>query len=108
MLHTLADDRIDQSHSFVVAIDQDFARHGAVGERHEAGNEPRVQRAEIAQGVPDVGRGCVDEDFFVNGGHGMSPCLKEDRCSTVIASEAKQSISLLAETWIASSLCSSQ
>ena len=68
MLHTLADDRVDQPHSFVVAVDQDFARHGAVGERHdagvavelgvshEAGNESRVQRAEIAQGVPDVGR----------------------------------------------------
>ena len=84
LLDTLADDGVDQPPLAVVAIDQDLARHRAVRKRdgagvavelgvgHEAGHQPRMQRAEIAQRVPDViGRG-VDEDFFVDGSHGES------------------------------------
>ena len=82
LLDAFADDGIDQPPLRVVAIDQDFARHRAVGKRHDPGvavefrighearHQPRMQRAEIAQRVPDViGRG-VDDDFFVDGGHG--------------------------------------
>ena len=67
LLDPFADDGIDQPPPRVVAIDQQFARHRAVGKRHdpriaveariehEARHQPRMQRAEIAHRVPDVG-----------------------------------------------------
>src|SRR5262245_19509263 len=82
---TLALDGIDLPPLLVVAIDQHLARHRAVGKRHdarvtvepgvsdEAGHQPRMQRAEVAQRVPDVRRVRVDDDVFLDGSHWVFP-----------------------------------
>jgi hypothetical protein len=85
LFDAFADDGVDQPPLVVVAIDQDLARHRAVCERHdariavepgvghEARHEPRMQRAEIAQRVPDVAGVRVDDNVFLDGGHGYEP-----------------------------------
>jgi hypothetical protein len=83
LLHPLADHRIDQPPPFLVAVDEQFARNRAVGERHdaraffelgvehEARRQPRMYRSEIAHRVPHIMGGGVDRNLLVNGCHGL-------------------------------------
>src|ERR1700722_16984341 len=86
----LADHRKDQPPTRLVAIDQQFARHRAVGEghdpdvaveprvAHEAWHQPLVRLAEIGNRGPDLVGVRIDRDVLVDGSHGFDPSCRSE------------------------------
>jgi hypothetical protein len=82
LFYPLADHRVDQPPPCIVAIDQQLARHRAVGEghdprvaleprvEHESRHQPLVHGAEITHRGPDVVRVTIDRNVLVDGSHG--------------------------------------
>src|SRR3954470_11936505 len=89
MLQTLVVDRVDQPPPRLAAIDQPLARHRSVGEgddarvaveragRDKARRQPLMQRAEIANRIPDVVSRGGEGNVVVDGGHeGVLGCVR--------------------------------
>src|SRR5688572_1034978 len=65
------DDQLSRCHAVCKAHDARVAVQAAVG--HEAGDQPGVQRAHVAHGVPDPVGALADGLFLSNRGHGNAP-----------------------------------